>query len=199
VVFSRTFHANNPGATNLSTGLGIPSTSINAVSNQVTQPDANYTALGQWTSALSRRNLNELRFQFSREIRPRIHLGTGPQVTVNSNGSPVAIYGTAPEGSWGNVGFASSDNRYQLAQNFSIVSGAHTAKMGVDYQRLSGHALYDQNTGGAYTFNSLTDLVNRAPSIYSQFTGNGSLDLAVREVALYSRDGWRLAPGSIAR
>src|SRR5207244_1417348 len=62
--FTRTVQTNNPGATNLSTGLGIPSTSINAVSNQLTQPDSNYTALGQWTSAFSRKNLNKLRFQF---------------------------------------------------------------------------------------------------------------------------------------
>ena len=61
-------------------------------------------------------------------------------------------------------------------------AAAHSAKVGVDYQRISGHALYDQTTGGAYTFNSLTDLVNRSPAIYTQFTGNGSIDLTVHEL-----------------
>src|SRR5207244_10273687 len=81
--FTRTLQTNSPGATNLSTGLGIASTSTAAASNQITQPDANYTALGQVTSTLSSTLLNEFRIQFSREIRPRIHLGVGPQVTVN--------------------------------------------------------------------------------------------------------------------
>ena len=55
-------------------------------------------------------------------------MGAGPQVTVNNtvngSGGTVAIYGTAPQGSWGNVGFASTDNRYHVVENLSKVSGA---------------------------------------------------------------------------
>jgi hypothetical protein len=193
--FTRTVQTNSPGSTNLSTGLGIASTTVNAASNQVTQPDSNYTALGQWTSVLSNTHLNELRVQFSREVRPRVHLGSGPQATINNAGSPVAVFGAAPEGSWGNVGFASTDNRYQLVDNYSIVTGAHTAKIGVDYQRLAGSALYDQSAGGAYTFNSLADLLNRTPALYTQFTGSGSIDLAMHELAVYAQDEWRVLPG----
>ncbi len=115
--------------------------------------------MGQLTSSFASTLLNEFRVQFSREVRPPVHLGEGPQVTVNNtvngSGGTVAIYGTAPEGSWGNVGFASTDNRYQAVENFSKVTGAHTAKVGVDYQRISGSADYDPTAGGAYTFNSL--------------------------------------------
>ena len=197
--FTRTLQTNSPGATNLSTGLGIASTSTAAASNQLTQPDANYTVLGQMTSALSNAVLNELRFQFSREVRPRIHLGAGPQVTVNNNigggGGTVAIYGTAPEGSWGNVGFASTDNRYQAVENVSIVNGAHTAKLGIDYQRITGTAAYDQTAGGAYTFNTLADYLNRTPALYSQFTGSGSVGVNINEVGAYFQDEWRPRPG----
>jgi hypothetical protein len=197
--FNRILQTNSPGATNLSTGLGIASTSTAAASNQLTQPDLNYTALGQLTSTLSSTLLNEFRFQFSREIRPRIHLGSGPQVTVNNNisggGGTVAIYGTAPQGSWGNVGFASTDNRYQAVENFSMVSGAHTTKVGVDYRRIAGTAAYDQTAGGAYTFNTLTDFLNRSPALYSQFTGSGSVALAIHELGGYIQDEWRVRPG----
>ncbi len=193
--FNRTLQTNSPGATNLSTGLGIASTTNAAASNQLTLPDTNYTLLGQWTSLLSSTKLNELRIQFSREVRPRVHLGAGPQVTVNSGGSAVAIYGTAPEGSWGNEGFASTDNRYQLVENFSKVSGAHTAKFGVDYQRIAGWALYDQNASGTYLFNSLTDYLNRNVATYTQFTGTGSLNLTINELGAYIQDEWRLVPG----
>jgi len=189
--FARTLQTNSPGADNLSTGLGIATTSTAAASNQITQPDTNYTLLGQLTSTLSSSHLNELRIQFSREIRPRIPLGTGPQVSITN----IATYGTPPAGSWGNEGFASTDNRYQLVDNFSIVSGAHTTKFGVDYQRIAGTALYDQNAGGAYTFNNLTDFANHTPDLYTQFTGTGSVSLTIHEIAGYIQDEWRILPG----
>ncbi len=189
--FARTLQTNSPGADNLSTGLGIASTSTLAASNQITQPDTDYTVLGQLTSTLSSTHLNELRLQFSREIRPRIALGNGPQVTITN----IATYGVPPAGSWGNEGFASTDNRYQLVENFSIVSGAHTAKFGVDYQRIAGWAQYNQNAGGTYTFNNLTDFANHTPDLYSQFTGTGSINLTIDEIAGYAQDEWRVLPG----
>ncbi|MBV9504234.1 MAG: TonB-dependent receptor [Acidobacteriia bacterium] len=197
--FTRTLQTNSPGATNLSTGLGLASTTTSAASNQVTQPDSNYTVLGQVTSVLSSTLLNEFRVQFSREVRPRINLGEGPQVTVNNtqngSGGTVAIYGTAPAGSWGNLGFASTDNREQAVENLSIVNGAHTAKIGVDYQYISGSADYNQTAGGAYTFNSLAAYLARSSAQYTQFTGSGLVDLTIQEVGAYIQDEWRIRPG----
>ena len=145
----------------------------------------------QLTSVLSATHLNELRFQFSRELRPRPYQGTGPQVTITN----AAVYGPPSSGSWGNVGFESTDNTYQLVDNFSFVTGAHTAKVGVDFHRLAGHALYNQSFNGAYTFNNIDALLARNPSTYQQFTGSGSLDIAVNEVGLYVQDEWRVLPG----
>jgi hypothetical protein len=113
--------------------------------------------LAQLNTALSAKHLNEMRFQFSRELRPRGYRGTGPQVTITN----VGVYGPPSSGSWGNVGFESSDNRYQLVDNFSIVSGAHTTTMGFDFQRIAGHALYNQASNGAYTFNNIDALLAR--------------------------------------
>lgn len=198
--FTRALQTTAAGADGLSTSLGIQSGTTNsAFSTQVTQPDANYTLLGQLTSSLSNTHLNELRFQFSREVRPRINLGQGPQVTVSNTANgfsgAVATYGTPPAGSWGNEGFASTDNRYELVENFSIVSGAHTLKFGVDYQRIAGWALYNQSAGGVYAFSSLDNLLNRNPTTYSQSTGAGSINLTIHEIAGYVQDEWRIRPG----
>ncbi len=189
--FTRVYAADSPGANALQTGLGLASTTTSARSNLLLQPDTNTTALGQLTSALSAKHLNELRFQFSREWRPRPYQGTGPQVTITN----AAVYGPPSSGSWGNVGFESTDNRYHLVDNFSIVSGAHTTTLGVDFQRLAGHALYNQTSNGAYTFSTLDALLARNPTSYQQFTGNGSLDLAINEVGLYFQNEWRVLPG----
>src|SRR5205085_5510579 len=65
----------------------------------------------------------------------------------------------------------------------------------VDYQRIAGTAAYDQTAGGAYTFNTLADYVNLRPAIYTQFTGSGSVDLAIHELSAYIQDEWRVRPG----
>ena len=153
--FTRTYTANSPGATALQTGLGIASTTTSAKSNLLLTPSTNYTTLGAVDGGVSSATrLNELRVQLGREVRPRTYQGEGPQVTIGN----AAVYGPPSSGSWGNVGFASEDNRYHLVDNFSVVSGAHTTKVGVDFLRMAGHALYNQQFNGAYTFSSLADV-----------------------------------------
>ena len=132
--FTRVYAADSPGANALQTGLGLASTTTSARSNLLLQPDTNYTTMTQLTTALSAKHLNELRFQFSRELRPRPYQGVGPQVTITN----AAVYGPPSSGSWGNVGFESTDNTYQFVDNFSIVSGSHNTKLGVDFHRLAG-------------------------------------------------------------
>jgi hypothetical protein len=188
--YTRTYTANSPGATALQTGLGIASTTTSARSNLLLTPATNYTTLGQWTTVLSATRLNELRVQLGREVRPRTYQGEGPQVTIGN----AAIYGPPSSGSWGNVGFASEDNRYHLVDNFSMVTGAHTTKVGVDYLRTAGHALYNQQFNGAYAFSSLANWESRTPTSYAQFTGDGEVDLTINQLAFYVQDDWRVRP-----
>ncbi len=195
--FTRTIQINNPGATALSTNLGVAaqtgSTTNVALTSQYILPDTNYTAVGQLTSALSASHWNELRFQFSRELRPRDTQGTGPQVTVQNAGTTIAQYGPpAALSSFGSLTYASSDNRYQLVDNFSIVSGAHTTKFGVDYTRIDGSLLFNGGYNGLYLFPSLNAYLARQPSQYQQFTGTGALDLVMHQIAGYIQDEWRV-------
>ena len=188
--FARVYAANSPGANSQQTSLGLASTSTAARSNLLLQPETDYTLFLQLNTALSQSHLNELRVQFSHDFRPRVYQGSGPQVTVTN----IAIYGPPSSGSWGNVGFASSDNRYQLVDNFSIISGAHTTKFGIDYQRLAGYADYNQTFNGAYTFATVADLLARTPSSYQQFTGAGTIRPVIHELGLFVQDQWRILP-----
>jgi hypothetical protein len=188
--YTRTYSANSPGANALQTGLGIASTTTSARSNLLITPATNYTTVGQWTTVLSATRLNELRLQVGREVRPRNYQGEGPQVTIGNS----AVYGPPSSGSWGTVGFASEDNRYHLVDNFSVVTGAHTAKAGIDFLRISGHALYNQQFNGAYAFSSLANWEARTPTSYVQFTGDGEVNLAINQLAFYVQDDWRVSP-----
>ena len=189
--FARVYAEDSPGANALQTSLGLASTTNTAKSNLLLQPETDYTAFGQLNTMLSPKHLNELRVQFSHDYRPRIYQGSGPQVTVTN----VGVYGPPSSGSWGNVGFASEDNRYQFIDNFSIITGAHTTKIGVDYQRLAGYADYNQTFNGAYTFSSVDTLLARTPTSYQQFTGTGTVSPVINELGIYIQDEWRILPG----
>jgi hypothetical protein len=198
--FTRAIQINNPGATNLSTGIGVAaqtgSTTNVALTSQFILPDTNYTAIAQLTSTPSGTHVNELRFQFSRELRPRSTEGSGPQVTVQNAGSTIAQYGPpAALSSFGGLTYASTDDRYQFVDNFSFVTGAHTTKIGFDYVRIAGNLLFNGGDNGLYLFPSLTAFLARQPSQYQQFTGTGALNLTMHEPAVFIQDEWRIRSG----
>ena len=191
-------HASGTTLTGTSTdgsGPSLTSTTISALSNQTLLDIYSGTVMGQLTSVLSSGRLNELRMQFGREVRPRSNQGAGPQVTVQNGGSTVAVYGPQATGvSFGNGAFPSVDGRHEIADNFSIVSGAHSAKMGVSLLRITTNMTYAPGQNGHYQFNSLADLLARRPFSYQQFTGSGALRTSVNELGLFFQDEWRVLP-----
>ena len=188
---------NNVGGVIMSQGLGADSITNRALSNQVLLTNRNdVTGMAQLTSVLSNRFLNEFRVQVVREFRPWNTDGSGPEVTVRNAGATVAIYGPQATGlSYGNIGYRFTDMRYQVIDNVSFVSGAHTAKLGFDSNLVNGRTTFDAGANGIYTFNSLADYSARRPFEYRQFAGTGSLDATMQQVAFYVQDEWRLRPG----
>jgi hypothetical protein len=183
------------GSNGLSTGPSISTLTTSAASNQTIADVWSGTALLQLASVFSTTRLNELRISFGREERPRAAQGTGAQVTVQNAGATVATYGPQGTGiSFGNGQFPSRDNRYQIADNFSIVNGAHTAKFGVDFLRVASHVTFSPGSNGVYTFPSLTNYLARMPTSYSQFTGTGQVSSTINELSLFFQDEWRLRP-----
>jgi hypothetical protein len=119
----------------------------------------------------------------------------GPQVTVQNAGATIATYGPQGTGiSFGNGQFPSRDNRYQLADNFSLVNGAHTAKFGVDFVHIASDVAFAPGSNGVYTFSSLANFVSRVPVSYTQFTGTGTVSTRINEVSLFVQDEWRVRP-----
>src|SRR5438094_551837 len=162
VDFSHTRATSVAGSNGLSTGPSISTLTTSALSNQTIADVWSGTALFQLTSTFSTNRLNELRVDFGREERPRAAQGTGAQVTVQNAGATIATYGPQGTGiSFGNGQFPSRDNRYQLADNFSIVNGAHTAKLGVDFVHIASDVTFAPGSNGVYTFSSLANFTAR--------------------------------------
>jgi hypothetical protein len=182
----------------LSQGIGADSLTNRSVQNASPVNDrADLTGMAQLTTVLSSRHVNELRVQAVREYRPW-DPGNGPEVTVR-NGNPVqtvAIYGPQATGlSYGNIGYKFTDWRYQFIDNFSIVTGAHTLKFGVDSNSIRSNTTFNPGWNGTYRFDSLQDFVDRKPAQYTQFAGTGQLDLTMHQIAGYVQDEWRVLPG----
>jgi len=187
----------NVGSIILTQGLGADSITNRALSNQALLTNRNdVTGMLQLTSVLSSKLVNEIRFQVVREFRPWETNGTGPEVTVRNGGATAAIYGPQATGlGYGNIGYRFTDLRYQIVNNFSIVTGAHTAKFGFDSDRVNGETTFNPGWNGIYTFNSLDDYLARRPFQYQQFAGTGSLDASMHQLAFYIQDEWRVRPG----
>jgi hypothetical protein len=179
-------------------GIGADSITNRSVQNASPINDRkDLTGMVQLTSVLSSRYINEFRVQRVREYRPW-DPGTGPEVTVR-HGNPVqtlAIYGPQATGlSYGNIGYRFTDTRYQFIDNFSVVTGAHTVKLGFDSNRVNGKTTFNPGWNGTYRFDSLQDYLDRRPAQYTQFAGTGALDATIHQIALYVQDEWRVRPG----
>jgi hypothetical protein len=187
----------NVGSVVMTQGLGADSITNRALSNQALLTNRNdLTGAAQASSVLSSRFLNEARAQITHEYRPWNNGTGGPEVTVKNAGATVAIYGPQATGlSYGNIGYQFSDVRMQFVDNVSFVTGAHTAKLGVDLDTVNGKTTFNPGSHGIYTFNSLADYVERKAFQYQLFAGSGDVDARLTQLAFYAQDEWRLRSG----
>ena len=177
-------------------GLGAGSiTNRDATNAAPTSNRTNYTGMVQLSSVLSPRTVNEFRYTVASEFRPW-EPGDGPEVTVNNSGQTLAIYGPQGTGlSYGNVGYKFSDRRNQFIDNYSIVTGTHTMKIGFDANLVNSEVRFNPGYNGVYRFDSLQGFLDRTPGAYSQFAGSGVTTPHKHQIAFYLQDEWRVGRG----
>ena len=186
-----------------STGNQLFPNTISALSNNGTEQNRSYTIVGQLTSFLKPNLVNELRAQYSREVRPRLANTEAPNV---SN----AI------GRFGTVNFLPTtqfDWRVQIFNNLTLIKGNHSFKFGAEVNHVFADQTFAFNQFGVFNIqgtnpNTIMDILSYTPSIttgvvnrfdstdvtYLRQLGNGRLDMTVNEYALYAQDSWRVRP-----
>jgi len=88
---------------------------------------------------------------------------------------------------------------YQLADDVSLVRGAHQIQFGVNYIRPVQNATINFNSAGGFTFNgsvtglSMADFLIGAPSSFADANINKDLEQH-RYLGLYVQDSWKLTP-----
>ncbi len=120
------------------------------------ETDNSHAFITQLVTSFSARLLNEFRFQYAREERPRFY--DGPDLP------DVAIGGTDPETGqptafrFGRPFFLpvpETDERWQFTDNFSILRGSHSIKMGFDFNRTKTSQTFVGFGRGRYIFASV--------------------------------------------
>ena len=167
--------------------------------NNGTEQDFSHAGVVNMTSAFSPTLLNELRFQYRIEDRPRVNNGEGMDF-VNKAGPQTQISGCCYLGGVSYLPIPVSDSTTQIADSFSLIRSGHTLKFGFDYTRARAIETFRGNWRGVYIFNNLQSYLNvtnkvpgAMPDQFRIFYGDGKFDAATHNPAFFAQDSWRIS------
>src|SRR5215831_15596388 len=142
------------------------------------------------TTVVNVHQVNELRFQWSRDLQAQSDSHPGPGVSVGGF-------------SFGRTSSADriagpDERRVQFVDNYCIVAGSHALKFGFDFNRPQDELNITGGFQGSYSYtNALTfgrDLLNPAGGAYSSYRqsfGLPGITFAVRNYAVFAQDQWK--------
>jgi hypothetical protein len=167
---------------------------LNAVSRGTALGDRDQTVALNNVTTISRRTLNEARFQFTRSrLTAPINDTTGPAVNI----SGVANFGTATFSP-----LARDIDLFELVDSVSTQRGAHSLKVGTDILYNRVNILFPGAYQGVYTFSpsgsppnqvsALTNFLNGNFSSFQQAFGIPSQFQSNPNIGFFIQDEWRL-------
>lgn len=162
--------------------------------------DTSFTA--NLASTLSSTMVNEARFQFGR--RKATFDSQTPSVALQISGS--AFIGSNPFSPVDRV-----EDRFQIADNLTWISGNHTMKFGADFNFINVDATFELNFPGLFNFSTfslqpvITGLPASAPplepvqsyglgfpSVFIQGFGDPRSSIKNRPIAFFAQDSWKV-------
>lgn len=178
-------------------------TTNSAVSANGIERNRNNIFVGQFISNISANSINELRFQYAREERPREANVEAPNVFFGSN-----------FGQYGSRNFLPTtqfDTRFQVTDAFTYITGNHTFKFGGEFSRIYANQRFGFNQFGAYSLSTggTTTILRNVSSTrvapylgrfddtnarYARQIGNLMTDFVNKELAFFGQDSWRITP-----
>jgi hypothetical protein len=123
--------------------------------------DSSHAGTGSLISTLTNELLNEFRFQYAKENRPRPY--NGPNVTGQSRPLPDTAFDFVRGYRFGEPFFIPVkyyDTRIQLNNNVSVLRGSHSYKGGVEYNRVNSVQTFLGFANGRYIFGSTDGFLN---------------------------------------
>jgi hypothetical protein len=164
----------------------------------------------QLVSNVSSNLLNEFRFQFAKEERPRFYDGPDlPDTTIGTFDGTLSYRFGRPFF----LPVPSQDKRLQFTDNFTVIKGNHTVKFGADLNRVNISQTFIGFARGRYIFagptindaiNGFTNYINGTSAaglaLYLQFAPiggrsvqeAGTQEFNVFEPGIYVQDNWNI-------
>ena len=174
------------------------------------ETDKSNSFIGQLVTNISANLLNEFRFQWAKEERPRFYDGPDlPDTTIGTFDGSVSYRFGRPFF----LPVPSDDVRLQFTDNFTVISGNHSLKFGVDLNRVKVSQTFIGFARGRYIFAAPTiagaiqgfqDYINGvspgALALYLQFAPigmrtveeAGTQAFSVFEPGIYAQDNWQV-------
>ncbi len=202
-----TFRHNYSRAEQINGTFDVPTWGASANGRET---DNSNSFIGSWVSTISPTLLNEFRFQWAKEERPRFYDGPDlPDTTIGTFDGSISYRFGRPFF----LPVPSDDVRLQFTDNFTVVRGNHTLKFGVDLNRTRVSQTFIGFARGRYIFadatidgaiNGFINYINgvspAALQLYLQFApiGNRTVEEAgtqaytTFEPGLYVQDSWQV-------
>ncbi len=183
-------------------------TTNNALSTNGTEGNRNQSIVAQFVSNFGASTLNEARFQFANEKRPRIANELIPNVATG-----IGTFGTRSF-----LPTTQKDRRIQFTDSLTVLSGNHTFKFGGEFSNIfadqsfgfnqfGSYALFGQSTANTLEFISSNRVLNTTtPNLsrlgrfdssgatYRQQIGDLQAAYDVQELSFFAQDSWRVTP-----
>lgn len=170
-----------------------------ALSNNGTEKDRTHTVVGQFTSIVSPRVINEARLQYSWEERPRLANALAPNVNTFI-------------GSFGTRNFLPTtltDWRLQASDSLIWNVGTHSAKFGFEWNHIFVNQIFAFNQTGTFNLSGTNadvhlQILSLTPGdpndhrfddravTYVRQIGNRLLEARRNDIAFFGQDSWRL-------
>ena len=152
-----------------------------------------YSYNARLTSTVSAHQVNELRFQWSRDFEYEI--GDQPPPQTYANGSGNFSFGLA---TFLQRYALPDERRLQFVDNYSIVAGHHAFKFGGEANRVHDYIDNPTQFGGTYTYPNVLalgrDLVTPGAKNYTSFVqdfGLAKYSYNTIDFALFAQDQWK--------
>ncbi|PYS50426.1 MAG: hypothetical protein DMF68_07365 [Acidobacteria bacterium] len=144
-------------------------------------------------STMTRKLVNEYRFQFARDSEPGQANSSAPEAVINTGAGNLNI---------GRNNFSPRETtikRVQFIDNVSYVSGRSNFKFGLDFNFDRIFNFFPGIFSGSYTFPSYTAFANNLPSAYTQnFAGANTTGATTKpnlsEYSFFGQDDIRVTP-----
>ncbi|MBK8809754.1 MAG: TonB-dependent receptor [Acidobacteria bacterium] len=195
-------YSNNNAKNAVSTGeTALDPTTTNSLSTNGTEKNNNNIIVAQLVTNFAPTVVNEFKFQWAREERPRI-----PNAIAANINTAVGVYGTRNF-----LPTTQFDKRLQFVDSMTWISGNHTVKFGGEFSNIYASQEFGFNQTGVYTFSGLTSTTGILDAVgttrtasflgrfdtttarYNQQIGNLQAAYSVRELAFFAQDSWRVS------